>query len=103
MTSGPKKQIPPFKLVPQPLNEEARKLHAFKWAPKEVGTRHKLGGKPDSLQVEDTPKCPDCGETMTFYGQFDSINDDYCIADCGMIFVYYCFDCISAKAIVQSD
>ena len=40
---------------------------------------------------------------MTFYGQLDSINDDICIADCGMIYVFICFDCFKAISIVQSN
>ena len=42
------KNIPPFKLVPEPLNEEAKNLPKFKWADDEIGTRHQLGGKPIS-------------------------------------------------------
>jgi len=96
------KNIPPFKLVPEPLNEEAKNLPKFKWADDEIGTRHQLGGKPQFLQQEDYPFCPDCEDQMTFYGQLDSINDDYCIADCGMIYVFVCFDCNETKSIIQS-
>jgi hypothetical protein len=39
---------------------------------------------------------------MTFYAQLDSINDDICIADCGMIQVFLCFDCFATKSVVQS-
>ena len=28
---------------------------------------------------------------MTYYAQLDSINDEFCIADCGMIYVFVCF------------
>jgi hypothetical protein len=66
------KAIPPFRLVPQPLDEEASNLPKFKWAPKEIGHRHKLGGHPDFLQGENWPDCPDCAKRMTFYGQLDS-------------------------------
>lgn len=82
------KIIPPFKLVPQPLNNEAVSLPKFKWADEEIGDRHQLGGKPDFLQDTDWPLCPECSEKMTFYGQLDSINDDYCLADCGLIYVF---------------
>ena len=85
------KKIPPFKLKPEPLNDEAKSLPGFKWAGEGVGDRHKLGGDPDFLQEADWPECPECKERMTFYGQLDSINDDYCIADCGMIYIFICF------------
>ncbi len=39
---------------------------------------------------------------MTFYGQLDSVGDDICIADAGMVFVFLCFDCFEAAAMVQS-
>jgi len=55
------------------------------------------------LQNEQWPSCPAGHGKMTFYGQLDSINDDICIADCGMIYVFICFDCSKAISIVQSD
>jgi uncharacterized protein YwqG len=78
-------KIPPFKLEPIPLNEEARNLLKFKYAYSQIGTRHKLGGDPDFLQQKDIPICSDCGKPMTFYAQLDSLNDEFCIADCGVI------------------
>lgn len=39
---------------------------------------------------------------MTFYGQLDSLNDDIVIADCGIVYVFVCFNDYSAAAIVQS-
>jgi len=96
------KNIPPFRLKAEPLNEEAATLPKFKWAPDQIGTRHKLGGAPDFLQGEDWPKCPDCGEKMTFYAQLDSINDEFCIADCGMIYVFVCLDDNSVQARIHS-
>jgi len=97
------KKIPPFKLVPQPANDEARSLAKFKWAPKEIGTRHQLGGEPGNMQDSLWPKCASCHDKMTFYGQLDSINDDICIADCGMIYVFVCLDCLETAAIVESS
>lgn len=97
------KNIPPFKLTPEPLTDEAKAIPKFKWAPPEVGTRHQLGGEPTFLQKKtDWPHCPACGEKMSFYGQFDSINDDVVLADCGMIYVFVCFDCFTTHAILQS-
>jgi hypothetical protein len=96
------KTIPPFKLVPEPLSEEARSLPKFRWAGKEVGTRHQLGGEPRFLQPTPWPDCPSGHGKMSFYGQFDSINDDISIADVGMVYIFICFDCFEAKAIVAS-
>jgi hypothetical protein len=96
------KKIPPFKLVPVPQNDEAKSLPKFQWARKDIGTRHQLGGEPNFLHNEPWPKCPSCNKDMTFYGQLDSINDDLCIADCGMIYVFICFDCFHTISMVHS-
>lgn len=95
-------RIPQFRLVPEPLDDEARQLPPFKWAPKEIGTRHRLGGDPELLHKEDMPICSSCKEPMTFYAQLDSINDQFCIADCGMIYVFVCFDCFEVHSFIQS-
>lgn len=39
---------------------------------------------------------------MTFYGQLDSVNDEYCIGDVGMVYVYVCFDCLTAEAVIDT-
>ncbi len=96
------KEIPRFKLIAQPVCEEAFKLPKFKWAKDSIGQRHQLGGSPFFLQEDAFPDCPECGKGMTFYAQLDSINDEFCIADCGMIYVFVCFDCITVKSIIQS-
>src|SRR5690348_11899494 len=97
------KKIPPFRLDPVPLNEEAQKLPGFKWAPEYVGKRHQLGGEPKFIQGEHWPNCPLGHGRMTFYAQLDSINDDLILADCGMIYVFVCYDCFESVSIVQSD
>src|SRR5258706_14460494 len=96
------KKIPPFKLVPQPLDDAARALVPFQWASPEVGTRHQLGGEPTFVRTPEWPACIECGQPMSFYGQFDSINDEYVLADVGMIYVLVCFDDFEVKAILQS-
>ena len=96
------KKIPPFKLVPEPQDNDAKNLPKFRWAGKEIGTRHQLGGEPNFLQDASWPDCPTCRVKMTFYGQLDSINDDICIADCGMIYVFLCFDCFQSTSMIQS-
>jgi hypothetical protein len=94
--------IPPFRLVPEGLTEEAAALPPFSWADPEIGSRHRLGGRPTFLQEARIPACSDCGEPMTFYGQLDSINDEFNLADCGLVYVFVCFDCFTAQAFVQS-
>jgi hypothetical protein len=96
------KIIPPFRLVPEPLDDEAAKLPGFKWAGGDIGKRHQLGGRPQFIQAEDWPACPKCHEEMSFYGQLDSINDDFCLADCGMVYVFVCFSCNETRSIIQS-
>jgi hypothetical protein len=96
------RSIPPFRLAAIPLTEEAAQLEPFKWADAEVGKRHKLGGAPDFLDKAEFPTCPSCGKSMSFYGQLDSLNDEFVLADCGMVYVFVCFDCFETKAILQS-
>lgn len=96
------KSIPPFALVPKALNENAKNLPTFKYAGDQIGTRHRLGGNPDFLQDTDWPSCPDCGEKMIFYAQLDSINDEFCLADCGMIYVFVCLECNTVESFMQS-
>ena len=96
------KKIPPFKLIPDPINDEAANLPKFEWADEEVGTRHQLGGEPNFLQHEERPLCPDCKEQMIFYAQLDSINDEFCIADCGMVYVFVCLECNTVNSFIQS-
>ena len=95
-------RIPPFRLIPQPIDDEAREIKGFNWAGGEIGTRHQLGGTPTLMTVGEYPRCSECGELMSFYAQLDSINDDYCIADCGMICVFICLDCYTTHAMVRS-
>ena len=97
------RKIPPFVLRAEPLDEEAKKAQGFEWADAEVGTRHRLGGAPDFLQDAESPTCPDCGRQMTFYAQLDSIGDAFCIADCGMVYVFICFDCNETASFIESS
>ena len=99
-------KIPEIKIQLNPKTENAKKSVGFKWAGEDsngqsIGNRNKIGGTPDWIQSDDTPKCQ-CGKTMSFYGQFDSVGDDINLADCGMIFVFVCFDCFTTKSVLQS-
>jgi len=39
---------------------------------------------------------------MSFYGQLDSINDEFRIADVGLVSVFICFECNEVKAEIAS-
>jgi hypothetical protein len=73
----------------------------YQWNEK-AGRRHKPGGKPNFTQGQQWPVCSHCQEQMTFYGQLDSIGDKYDLADCGLIYVFVCFDCFETKSMLQS-
>jgi hypothetical protein len=95
--------LPPFRLRPEPATAEAEATTlGFEWAPADVGHRHQLGGSPTWLQGDETPACPECGAKMSFYGQLDSVNDDFVLADCGLVYVFVCFADFRASAVVQS-
>lgn len=91
--------LPEVRLDLCPRSPEAKRSIGFKWNV-EAGGRCKLGGEPDWIQEPERPAC--CGSPMVFYGQLDSIGDDFMLADCGMIFVFVCFDCYGTKSILQS-
>jgi hypothetical protein len=94
-------KIPEIPLVPAPETDEARAAVGYKWNDF-AGKRHRLGGEPMWAQSPDHPSCPGCRELMTFYGQLDSIGDDYDLADCGLIYVFVCFDCFETACRLQS-
>ena len=83
----------------------------------DLGLRSKLGGEPDWEQTDETPTCPGCKSAMTFVAQLDSISHDspknphridclsdepkYMFGDVGLIYVFFCFDCLETLAIFQ--
>jgi uncharacterized protein YwqG len=80
-----------------------------------LGIKSKLGGEPDWAQVDETPECPACGEQMSFVGQIDSIEhnedhnphkkfygkQDYMFGDVGLIYVFFCFECLKTQSVFQ--
>jgi hypothetical protein len=96
------KQIPLFRLTARPCTPEAEAAAGFEWAAPEVGTRHRIGGRPADVPESDYPNCPSCRERMSFYGQLDSVGDEVVLADAGLVMVFVCFDCFEAEARVQS-
>ena len=103
MPQDNQKQLPLIKLRREPQDEEGRSAIGFRYAGGDIGDRNYIGGTPQWLQGEDTPRCPHCQGKMTFYGQLDSIGDNFAIADCGLIYVFFCFVCNAAEAVVQSS
>jgi len=77
--------------------------------PENLGKRSKLGGKPDWIQNDETPKCPKCKKPMTFICQIDSIGytgsakttGEYMFGDVGMLYNFFCFDCHKANILFQ--
>jgi len=70
--------------------------------------RSKFGGTPDWIQGEEVPGCSRCGAQMSFVAQIDSIDavsanpeDDFMFGDCGMIYVFHCFECLESSAVTQ--
>ncbi|AII53350.1 hypothetical protein N008_15360 [Hymenobacter sp. APR13] len=93
-------EIPEIKMVPQPESEAAKQAVGYQWNDV-AGTRHKLGGKPDSAGEVVYPTCPECSDTMTFYAQVDSIGDAYDLMDCCVIHVFVCLDCFTTTSMIN--
>jgi hypothetical protein len=96
------KKIPEIPLVMQAATIEAERAIGFTWAAASVGKRSKIGGRPDFVQAESRQVCKSCGSEMTFYAQIDSVGDEVCLADVGMVYVFVCFDCFTSESFVQS-
>src|SRR6266850_5832946 len=94
-------KIPEIPLKPTPTTDEASRAIGFEWAGGNIGSRHKLGGAPTWLQEPEVPRCS-CRKDTTFYGQLDSIGDAVCLADCGIVYVFVCFDCFTTASVLQS-
>jgi hypothetical protein len=84
--------------------------------PDSRGCRTKLGGEPDWVQNDNTPECSCCGQAMTFVAQIDSIAEGpwhtyrhhkyldakgYMFGDVGMIYVFFCYECLQADCVFQ--
>ena len=81
------------------------------------GRRTKLGGAPDWVQNDDVPECEDCRKRMTFVAQIDSVEHEWdsnphsveagskeqkwMFGDVGMIYVFFCFECLETKSVFQ--
>jgi hypothetical protein len=93
--------IPEIPLRMAPESSKAKALVDGNYGYSAAGDQHKLGGKPDWIQGDDTPKCRECGELMGFYGQLDHLGSIEQLNDAGMIYVFLCRDCYTTEAILQ--
>jgi hypothetical protein len=39
---------------------------------------------------------------MAFHAQLDSINDEFCLADVGLLYVFVCFRCSTTASFIHS-
>ena len=83
--------------------------------PKNIGKRTKLGGSPLWIQNDETPICKTCKAKKTFVAQIDSFDyidkyipgvtkygaEEYMFGDVGMIYVFFCFDCLEPSIVFQ--
>ena len=81
------------------------------------GQRTKLGGEPDWEQGDEHPECSSCFQPMSFVAQIDSVehwsdrnphsrnpikqSQDFMFGDVGMIYVFFCFDCLRSESVFQ--
>lgn len=78
--------------------------------PDNLGKRTKFGGEPEWIQQREVPKCDKCDHRMTFVSQIDSFDytgmpnekAEYMFGDVGMIFVFFCFECLETKSVFQT-
>jgi hypothetical protein len=89
--------------------------HAYPPGRENLGLRSKLGGEPGWVQGNETPACSKCGEPMSFVGQIDSIEhkgghnphgqehyeQDFMFGDVGVIYIFFCFDCLTSQSVFQ--
>jgi hypothetical protein len=86
--------------------------------PKNLGLKTKFGGVPDQVQASSSSRvaCPECGHHMHFIAQIDSFEhkssenpnardygeQHFMFGDVGMIYVWFCFDCLTPLATMDS-
>lgn len=92
-----------------PIPEKIPETHLVPGRPRSLGnfariwlrghSSHKIGGEPDWIQGDETPKC--CGVPAMFYGQLGSLGGKYDLIDNGIIYVFICRKCLNAYAVFQ--
>jgi len=101
--SGDLEPLPeiPLRLAPESSKAKAVVEGGFGYSP--AGDRHKLGGRPDWIQGDETPDCPECEGPMDFYAQLDHLGSLEALQDNGMIYVFLCRECYTTEAVLQYD
>lgn len=94
--------IPPFCLMPEPASDVAASMFGGMMKRYPLAKGHRLGGQPQFIDQDETPRCA-FGTPMSFYAQLDSLDEEYMLADRGMIYVFVCFNCFETKAVLQSN
>ncbi|CAI8786244.1 protein of unknown function [Methylocaldum szegediense] len=83
------------------LLEKASAAIGFHYTDEHIDTASQLSGEPAWIRGNATPRCR-CRKAMTFYGQFDSVDDEVDLADYLMIYVFVCFGCYeTTKSVLQ--
>ena len=98
-------QLPVFRIIAEPMPEDLLDPKG----PKSLGRRSKFGGQPTWEQEDETPTCPQCGESMVFVAQLDSIGFDrrgapaeqYIFGDVGLIYAFFCFEDGETRSVFQ--
>lgn len=98
-------QLPVFRIIAESMPGDLLDPKS----PKTLGRRSKFGGQPTWEQEDETPTCPQCGESMVFVAQLDSIGFDqrgtaaepYIFGDVGLIYVFFCFEDGETRSIFQ--
>ena len=88
----------------------SQNIYIQKEYPDNLGKRTKLGGKPEWIQDPEVPLCMSCQKNMIFISQLDSIDygedidktTEYIFGDMGMIYTFFCFDCLDTKSVFQT-
>jgi uncharacterized protein YwqG len=97
------RQLSAFRIIADPLPQDLTDRTA-------LGRRSKFGGRPTWEQRDETPTCPDCGKSMVFVAQLDSIGfdagnvvgvEDYIFGDVGLIYVFFCFEDGKTSSVFQ--
>ncbi len=78
----------PLQLVPVPSGKKA-------------GRKSKLGGKPNWLQSDEAPDCPECHAPMAFVLQLAS-DARISYGDLGMLYAFICPECRKLAVLAQS-
>jgi hypothetical protein len=85
--------------------------------PDNLGLRTKFGDTPDAIQdgQDSNRRCGECGQKMHFVAQIDSFefnhdnnpnrkdygDEQYMFGDVGIIYVWFCFNCLAPDASME--